>query len=401
MQEYINGRVLINGKLIQKDFLIKEGKIFFDYEKTNNAIDISNQVVSPGFVDIHVHTRTPGYEHKEDLNTVTQSALAGGFTTIVAMANIDPSPVDVETFKHVQEVINKSEINIIQAARVTNKGKLVDVKELSKYTKIFSDDGLPINDSSIMKEALIAMKENDCLISLHEEDHSIKGVGYNSEFTKSLNLPSFGSEYEYNITNRDIELNRDVNAKMHFQHISTKETIALIRKSQKENVKVTAEITPHHLYFSNEDINGSTNFKMNPPLNSKEDRDVLREAFLDGTVKIIATDHAPHSKDEKGTDWKESYNGIIGLQTAFSSVYSIFGEKHLEKILMGLSVEPAKLIGLDVELKDGQDANLVFIDINKEWTYTRDNNKSKSENSPWLGMTLKGKVEKVICNKKI
>ena len=140
---------------------------------------------------------------------------------------------------------------------------------------------------------------------------------------------------------------------------------------------------------------------MNPPLNSKEDRDVLREAFLDGTVKIIATDHAPHSKDEKGTDWNESYNGIIGLQTAFSSVYSIFGEKHLEKILMGLSVEPAKLIGLDVELRNGQDANLVFIDINKEWTYTRENNKSKSENSPWLGMTLKGKVEKVICNKKI
>ena len=401
MQEYVNGRVLINGKLIQKDFLVKEGKIFFDYEKTNNAIDISNQVVSPGFVDIHVHTRTPGYEHKEDLNTVTQSALAGGFTTIVAMANIDPSPVDVETFKHVQEIINKSEINIIQAARVTNNGKLVDVKELSKYTKIFSDDGLPINDSSIMKEALIAMKENDCLISLHEEDHSIKGVGYNSEFTKSHNLPSFGSEYEYNITNRDIELNRDINAKMHFQHISTKETIALIRKSQRENVKVTAEITPHHLYFSNEDINGSTNFKMNPPLNSKEDRDVLREAFLDGTVKIIATDHAPHSKNEKGTDWNQSYNGIIGLQTAFSSVYSIFGEKHLEKILMGLSVEPAKLIGLDVELRNGQDANLVFIDINKEWTYTHENNKSKSENSPWLGMTLKGKVEKVICNKKI
>lgn len=401
MQEYVNGQVLINGKLIQKDFLVKDGKIFFDYEKTSNPIDISHLVVSPGFVDIHVHTRTPGYTHKEDLNTVTESALAGGFTTIVAMANINPSPVDVESFKHVQNIIKDSKINIIQAARVTNDGKLVNVKELSKYTKIFSDDGLPINDSSVMAEALKAMKENDCLISLHEEDHNIKGVGYTSEFTKSNNLPTFGSEYEYNITSRDVELNRGVNAKMHFQHISTKETIELVKKARKENILVTAEITPHHLYFSNEDINGSTNFKMNPPLNSKEDRDVLRNAFLDGTVKVIATDHAPHSNEEKGDDWNKSYNGIIGLQTAFSAVYSVFGKDHIEKILMGLSVEPAKLIGMDVELKDGQDANLVFIDINKEWTYTKENNKSKSENSPWMGMTLKGKVEQVICNKKI
>ena len=398
MQEYINGKVLINGKLVRKDFLVKENKVFFDYEKTDNPIDISHLVVSPGFVDIHVHTRTPGFEHKENLKTVSECALAGGFTTIVAMANIEPAPVNVETFNKIEEMLGSSSINILQAARVTNNNSLVDFKELKAKTSIFSDDGLPIDEEHLMKEALIAAKENDALLLLHEEDHSLKGVGYTSSFTKENSLPSFGSEYEWKVVERDIRLNEEIKAKIHLQHISVKETIDLL-KSAQSRMPITAELTPHHLYFSNEDINGSTNFKMNPPLGSKDDQKALQQAFKDGLINIIATDHAPHTCEEKGSDWNKSANGIIGLQTAFSAVYSVFGDEYIEEILMALSVNPAKLINLDVELKDGQDANLVFIDLNKKWSLTEENNMSKSCNSPWLNKELMGKVEKVIWNK--
>lgn len=401
MQEYVNGKVLLNGKLVQKDFLIKDSKIYFTYDKTTNPIDLTGKVVAPGFVDVHVHTRTPGYTHKEDIEHVTKAALKGGFTTIVAMSNINPMPTDEATWKGAQEMANKSEIEIIQSARVTKDGKVTDFEKLSKLTNCFTDDGMPIDDEEAMEKALEEAKKHNVVLMLHEEDHSLKGVAYTSNFTKQNNLPSFGSKYEWRVVERDINLNWEINAPIHLQHISTKETIELLEEAKDSGMRITAELTPHHIFFNNDEIINDGKFKMNPPLGSKADQVALIRAFEEELVDIIATDHAPHTKEEKSGGFEKALNGIIGLETAFAACNTKLGEANLERLLRAMSINPAKLIGKDIELKDGKVANLVIIDPNKEWTFTEQDICSKSHNSPWIGLTLKGKVEKVIYSKEI
>lgn len=398
MQEYINAKVLLEGRLVQKDFLIEDGRIYFNYKKTKNSIDLSGKIVSPGFVDIHVHTRVPGFEHKEDIAHLDEAALIGGFTQVVAMGNIDPAPTDVDNHEIIQSLLNRSKINIMQCARVSDKNKLVDIVKMSECTKIFSDDGLPIDSDSLMKNALKLIKKTDSLILLHEEDHNLKGYGYHSNFAKLNHIKTFGSEYETNIVERDIRMNKDIQAKMHLQHISCKETIEML-KEQKGKMDISAELTPHHLFFSNEDINGSTNFKMNPPLNSKEHQEALIQAFKDEVVDIIATDHAPHAEHEKNVEWKKAANGIIGLESAFAAVNTVIGFEHIEKTLRAMTINPAKRIGLDVEIKEGQYANIVIIDPHEKWIFTEEDIRSKSKNSPWINVELTGRVKEVIWTK--
>lgn len=399
MQEYVNGKVLLNGKLVQKDFLIKDSKIYFSYEKTSNPIDLTGKVVTPGFVDLHVHTRTPGYTHKEDIAHVTAAALKGGFTTVVAMSNINPLPIDQATWRLAKAEVDKSDIEIIQSARVTNNGKVTDIAKLFRLTKCFTDDGAPIDNEAVMTQALELAADHDVVLMLHEEDHSLKGVAYTSEFTKQNNLPSFGSEYEWKIVERDIKLNKSINAKIHLQHISVKETLSLFKEAKESGMNITAELTPHHIFFNNEEIINDGQFKMNPPLGGKVDQQALIKAFEDELVDIIATDHAPHTQEEKSGGFAKALNGIIGLETAFAACNSKLGSHNLEKLLRALTINPAKVINKDIELQDGKLANLVIIDPNEEWTFTEQDICSKSHNSPWVGIKLKGRVKQVIYTK--
>ena len=395
MQEYVNGRILIDGKLVQKNFLIRDKKIFFEYDKTNQPKDIKGLIVSPGFVDIHVHTRTPGFTDKEDIDHVTNAALKGGFTTIVAMANIDPPPIDKNSFLNIKNIISNSKINIVQSGRVSFKNKLANIKELSQYTNIFTDDGMPIENKSLMTQALQEIKKYNGIILLHEEDHSLEGYGYHSEYAKKNNIKTFGSEYEYKIIQRDLKLNKKIGCKIHFQHLSCLESIYELRKSKGN---WTAELTPHHLFFSNEDIQ-NTNFKMNPPLNTLKHKQELISAFKEGLINIIATDHAPHTEKDKNIKWEKASNGIIGLESAFAAVNTIMGNDYLVKTLESMSINPGKLIGLDVSIKNGKKANLVIIDPNEEWIFTKNDIFSKSKNSPFIGQKLVGKVKEVIWSK--
>lgn len=399
MQEYINGLVLIGDKLVKKNFLIKDGLIFFDYKASAHQIDLEGLVVAPGFVDIHVHTRTPGFTHKEDIEHVSQAALQGGVTTMVAMSNTNPMPYDEDSWNLVNELAKKSQVNIIQSARITFDNKLTDFEKLSKLTNCFTDDGNPISDDSLMKQALIQAKKYNVVLMLHEEDHNLKGVTYNSEFAQSNELPSFNSEYESKIIGRDIELNKDINAHIHLQHISTKEGVQMFVEAKKAGMNISAEATPHHLFFNNRVIKNEGNFKMNPPIGSSEDQEALVKAFLNEEINIIATDHAPHTKEEKSGGFKNAANGIIGLETAFAVCNTKLGQQNLEKVLRALTINPAKLIKKDIEIKNGAKANIVIIDPNEEWIFTEDDIKSKSQNSPWIGNKLKGRVKKVIFAK--
>ena len=401
MQKYINAKVLINGTLQKVDFAIdNKGKIILnnlDRFTFDETIDLVDKVVSPGFIDIHVHTRVPGFEYKEDIQSVTKAALAGGFTTIVAMANVDPSPWNVENLKDIQAQANNSSINIIQAAKVTNDNKVNDIEQLSKHTNIFSDDGEPISNPDILIEALNKIKETNSVILLHEDDNSKIGYAYRSKFTRKHNIPSVKASYEWKIVKRDIEINKNIGAKMHIQHPSSRKTVSLLKKAIKNNINVTAEITPHHLFFNSSDITSdNANFKMNPPIGSKRDQKALVNAFKKNIINIIATDHAPHSLEEKNKGFKDSMFGIIGLQTAFAAFNTYLGPEYLEQILRALTINPAKLIGIENDIIEGQKANIVIIDPNKEFVFKEEDILSKSKNSPFINMKLKGSIEKFI-----
>lgn len=398
MQEYVNGLVLLDGRLIKKNFAVDNGKFYFKYSNPDSTINIEGKIISIGFIDVHTHTRIPGYEHKEDLSHLTEAALCGGYTTIVAMANIDPEPVNEETYKVVISNFIDSKINIVQSARATYKNNPVDYKTLKKYTSLFTDDGDPISDENLMRNVLIGARENNVTILLHEEDADIKGVGYKSKFLVSNNMPWFTEKYETNIVSRDIRLNRTINANIHIQHISQSSTIDMLKKAKFEGMNITAEITPHHLYFSNEQIiTDDSMFKMNPPLGDYVNRKKLIKAFKDNHISIIATDHAPHSKSEKSGGFLKSANGVIGLESAFAATNTVLGSKYIVTLLNALTIHPAELLGLkNYKLHDGMECNFVIIDPNLKWTFTNDKIMSKSSNSPFINQKFIGKIVKTV-----
>jgi dihydroorotase len=362
--EYINGKILVGNKFVKRSFLIKEGILFFKYsEKPKKVVNLEGKYISPGFFDVHVHTRTPGFAWKDDLNHVQESAMSGGVTMFIAMANTNPEPVNSNILKNIQEMMNKSFLKIYQSARITNKNNLVSFSELSKLTKFFSDDGNPICNPDIMKNALINAKKYNCILFLHENDCSITGNSYSSQFSKDYNITSFSHEYETNIIRRDIQLNQDINAKIHIQHISTKEGLLLFKNAKKDGMNISAEITPHHLCINNTEIlSDNANYKMNPPLGNIEDQKALINAFKAGIIDIIATDHAPHSFEEKNKGFELSAFGIINLESAFAAIYTKLGFKYLLKIVKAFSINPAKLVGIDLQIKNNSKANITIID---------------------------------------
>lgn len=318
-------------------------------------LDCGGKLLMPGFIDAHVHLREPGFEEKETIRTGTMAAAAGGYTTVMPMPNLRPVPDKPEVMKeYVAKIDSDKVVNVLPYASITEgeKGKeLVDMKSLLQLGAVaFSDDGVGVQSSEIMREAMKKAAEFGTMIVAHTEDNSLKNAGsvHQGEYAEKMGWRGIPSACEYAQVERDIELVRETGCKYHICHVSTKETIDFVRKAKKEGLQVSCEITPHHLTLIDEDVKDG-NGKMNPPLRSREDREALIEAIKDGTADIVATDHAPHTSEEKARGVEKAPFGIVGLETAFAVLYTklvktgVISLKRLQEVMAEV---PAQLFGL-------------------------------------------------------
>lgn len=382
----------------------------FDDECDARVIDASGLTLTQGFCDVHVHFRDPGFEYKEDIYTGAKASARGGYTDVVMMANTKPAIDNVDTLKYVLNKGAETPINVHACASVTMglKGDcLTDMDVLFKEGAIgFTDDGIPLMDETLLTKALIKARELDVPVSLHEEDKTfIRENGINHGMA-SEHFGIYGSprEAESSLIERDVEIAVQTGARLNIQHISTKEGVEAVRRAKAKCDNVYAEVTPHHMALTEQaTIKHGTNAKMNPPLRTEEDRKAIIEGIKDGTISIIATDHAPHAAFEKEKPVTEAPSGITGIETAFSIAYETLvksGELSLVNLLRMLSVNPRKLYKLPVyEIKVGCPADFVIIDLNKDWVY--DSSLSKSLNTPFLGSALSGKVKYTLCKGEI
>lgn len=411
-----------NGKIIDPstgfdqvaDMLIEDGKIneigIIQADEQQEIIDAEGYIVAPGLVDIHVHFREPGFTYKEDIKTGSESAAAGGFTTVVAMANTKPVVDNRETLLYVLEQMKKSEINVYTVAAITKglKGQeLVNMEELHNLGAIgFSDDGIPIENKEIVIKAMEIAKQLDVPLSFHEEDsYFIENAGINmGKVSEKLGIKGASNIAEDILVARDCVLALYTGAKINIQHVSSGNSVEIVRLFKKLGAKVYAEATPHHFSLTEDEVlEHGTLAKMNPPLRREEDRQKIIEGLKDGTIDIIATDHAPHSKEEKDQKLTKAPSGIIGLETSLAlGITNLVKKGHISlmDLLKKMTVNPSKLYNLNSgTLKVGESADIVIFDPNEMFEVT--NFKSKSSNSPFIGEKLYGKIKYTICNGKI
>lgn len=403
-----------------RDIYIEDGKITKICEsfeclndcESNEIIDGTGLICAPGLMDVHVHFRDPGFTYKEDIYSGAKAAAAGGFTTVVLMANTNPHVDNKETLEYVINKGRETDINVYTVANVTkdSKGKeLTDFELLSSLGAAgFSDDGIPIMDENLLREAFIKAKELNLPVSLHEEDPSyITNNGINAgKISQMLGIGGSPREAEISMIKRDIEIAKETGADIDIQHISTKEGVELVREARKEFKNIHAEATPHHFSLTEEAIiEYGTHAKMNPPLRLEEDRQAIIQGLKDGTIEIIATDHAPHSPEEKAKELTLAPSGILGLETALSLGITELVDKgylSVSELIDRMTIGPARLYGMEGKvgsIEEGRQADLVLFDINE--SYEVKGPKSKSVNSPFIGMKLKGKVKYTICNGRI
>ena len=391
-----NGWVIDPAQKINKvaDILLRNSKIRrigVDLPSDNvQVFDCTGLWVTPGLIDVHCHLREPGGEHKETIETGTRAAARGGFTTVVAMANVNPVPDNLDAYNKIQELIRATAIvRVIQAASVTrglNGQELCDMATLTASgVKIFSDDGLYIERAAILYQALRLASKLDVQISLHEEDSSLK----------SYWPTAYDPLGESVAIIRDLEVLRVAGGKMHLQHISTARSVEIIRLAKREGLAVTAEASPHHLTLTMDELDAcGINAKMAPPLRTREDIKELINGLHDGTIDLIATDHAPHVPDDKNKAFDMAANGILGFETALSVLLTkLVFEQGLSPswLIQRMSYQPAKVFGLPGgTLAIGTPADVCVIDPSVEWTIDSNRFASKARNTPYQGMKVKG-----------
>lgn len=374
------------------------------------VIDAAGMIVAPGLVDIHVHFRDPGLTYKEDIQTGARAAAKGGFTTVILMANTKPVVDNEETLGYVLEEGRKTGIHVGSCAAVSKgfKGReLTDMEGLLKAGAAgFTDDGIPLMDGAFVRMAMEEAARLDTVLSFHEEDGAfIKENGINhGRVSDELGIYGSPALAEDALVARDCMIALDTGAAVDIQHISSGHSVEMVRLAKKLGARVWAEVTPHHFTLTEEAVlKHGTLAKMNPPLRTENDRRMLIEGLRDGTIDVIATDHAPHSKEEKERPLTKAPSGIIGLETALAlGITSLVKPGHLtiSQLMEKMSLNPARLYKLDGgRMETGGPADLVIFDENRQWTV--DKFESKSCNSPFLGQTLTGKVMYTICKGKV
>jgi len=392
--------------LIDKDRISKIDKKIKKPSGKCKVINAEGLLVAPGLVDVHVHFRDPGFTYKEDIMTGAAAAAKGGFTTVVMMANTNPHIDNLDTLKMVLDKGKETKIRVMTCANVTKEMKgreLTDMELLAQNGAVgFTDDGVPILDEAIVSEAMNRAAGLDMPISFHEEDPAYIGNNGINRGKASAYYGIEGSprEAEISLVERDLRLAAQTGAIVNIQHISAKESVELVRLAKKKGYNIHAEATPHHFTLTEEAaIKYGTLAKMNPPLREEEDRQEIIRGLVDGTIDIIATDHAPHSEEEKGRSITSAPSGIIGLETSLSLGITELvdgGYLTLRQLLAAMSTNPAEMYHLDAGyIAEGGPADLVLVDTAA--VVTAGNYVSKSSNSPFTGWELKGRVIDTIC----
>ncbi len=388
-----NGKIIEKNQLVKKDILIDDNKIIkiedtidFDCE----ILDATDCLVMPGAVDVHVHLREPGFEYKETIKSGTMSCAKGGVTSIMSMPNLKPCPDCLDNLQvQLDKIATDAVVNVYPFGSVTvneEDKELSNINEMYSHIYGLSDDGRGVNNLDLLKQAMELAKKYNLTIASHAED----------------NVYKYAREGEYVAVLREIELAKEIGCKYHFCHMSVKESFDAIRKAQQEGyTNITCEVAPHHLVL-NKDMIKDANYKMNPPLREESDRLATIEALLDGTACMIASDHAPHSEEEKLLEYDKCPNGIIGIETMVPIIYTEFVKKgliSLDRFLDILVYNPIKVFNLpERDLKVGSVADIAVIDIENEHIYTKEEILSKGKNSPFIGNSYYGFTKYTLVN---
>ncbi len=419
MSSYLlsNGSVFTSkGELISSDIIVCGDSVEFlgrgcaGHSFPSSIVDISGYTVFPGFTDVHVHFREPGFSYKETIKSGTLAASRGGYTTVCTMPNLRPVPDSLCNLRQQLEIIKKDAVITVLpygAISVGEEGKtLSNMEELAPYVAAFSDDGRGVQSEEIMLLAMQRAKKLKKIIVAHCEDNSLLAGGYihDGEYARLHKHKGICSKSEWGQVERDLRLAAKTGCAYHVCHISCKESVELIRQAKRAGMDVTCETAPHYLLLDENDLKEDGRFKMNPPLRTKADREALIEGVCDGTIDMIATDHAPHSSEEKGKGLKESLMGIVGIETSFSLLYTFLVKKGvitLDKLIKLLHENPNRRFGIGKPFENGKSASFTVFDLNKEYIIDPSEFLSKGRSTPFEGMKVFGKCKMTVAGGKI
>ena len=391
-----NAFVYRNGRMEQQNYELKVGGVGF-------LSDFNKLCIFPAFCDVHVHFREPGFSYKETIRTGSLAAARGGYTDVCTMPNLNPVPDSAENIKEQIKIIERDaavRVHPYAAITVGEKGEtLTNMKALAPYCIAFSDDGKGVQSEDMMRGAMLKAKAHGKIIAAHCEDNSLLCGGYihKGEYARLHGHKGICAESEWKPIERDLRLAKETGCKYHVCHISCKESVELIRKAKAEGVDVTCETAPHYLIFNDMDLKESGSFKMNPPIRSEDDRQALIEGIRDGTIDMIATDHAPHGSEEKSQGLQNSLMGIVGLETAFPVMYTYLVKKGiitLEKLIELMAINPRRRFGLQ------STDDICVYDLQSEYKIDPGEFKSKGKSTPFDGLTVAGKNLLTVCGGK-
>ena len=400
-----NAQILSSGGVFRAaDVLLSGGRIVSIGDRISChadavSIDLHKAVLFPGFVDVHVHLREPGFSYKETIRTGTLAAAHGGFAHVAAMPNLDPVPDCAAALAVQRAIIEKDALVHVHpygAISVGEKGeRLADLEGLAPGVIAFSDDGRGVQSESLMREAMMQCRRLGKILAAHCEDNSLLHGGYihDGAYARAHGHRGICSESEWGPIARDLRLAEQTGCAYHVCHVSTKESVALIRAAKRRGVDVTCETAPHYLTFTDEDLQEDGRFKMNPPLRAREDRDALIEGLLDGTIDMLVTDHAPHSREEKARGLEKSAMGVVGLETSFAASYTALvqtGILPLGKLVDLMHGAPMRRFGCGTELAEGQPADLTAFDLTKTYIVDPETFLTMGRATPFAGRALTG-----------